>query len=289
VTLPQARAPDLPSPPFAALPANACDSHVHLVGSDFALSDARVEDPAPGDLDHWLGAYRAHLARLGCTRGVIVHSILYGGDNAVTLAAVRHMGDQFRAICLVRDGASAQQIAALAKAGTKGVRLNYVHGGLLTWEGAKALAPKLADHGMHIEMLTHAHEHLEALAPKIAALPVPVVLDHCAWPDLSDGVDTPGIDALVRLLAEGQAWVKLSALYRFAPEGWHQRALIERLAAANPQRILWGSDWPHLMLNGAALPDAGIQLGHVLGALPDPDVRKALFTDNPARLYGFQG
>ncbi|SHH76701.1 amidohydrolase family protein [Marivita hallyeonensis] len=271
------------TPPSATLPVNACDAHVHLIGDDFALWDGRIENPPPGTIDTWLDRYRAHLAALGCSRGVIVHSILYGGDNSITLEATRRMGDQFRAVCLISDNATEAEIAALAGKGCKAVRLNYVHGGLLSWDGMKRLAPKLADHGLHVEMLAHSHLHLEELAPQVPHLPVQVVFDHCAWPDPKLGV-TDGHKALERLLADGHAWTKLSATYRHTPE---PQDLIRRLAKANPDRILWGSDWPHLMLNGVLMPDAGQQLNLVLDAIPDDTTRQKLFTDNPARLYGF--
>ncbi|MDU8913792.1 amidohydrolase family protein [Aestuariicoccus sp. MJ-SS9] len=267
------------------LPPNATDAHVHLIGDDFPLSPRAVETPPPGPLDDWLGRYRAHLGAMGCTRGVIVHSILYGGDNSVTLEATRRMGRDFRAVCLITDDATEAQIAELAAQGCKAVRLNYVHGGLLSWGGMKALAPMLAAHGLHVEMLAHSHRHLVELAPQIPALPVEIVFDHCAWPDPALGL-TDGQKALERLLGEGHAWTKLSATYRFTDA---PAALVQRLAKANPERILWGSDWPHLMLGGVPRPDTGAELDKLLAALPDPGLRQKLFVDNPARLYGFGG
>lgn len=281
---PTAAAPlTAPTPPQTPLPANACDAHVHLIGDDFTLWDGRVENPPPGTLDTWLDRYRTHLGTLGVTRGVIVHSILYGGDNSITIEATRRMGQNFRAVCLISDDATETEIAALAGKGCKAVRLNYVHGGLLSWDGMKRLAPMLANHGLHVEMLAHSHLHLAELAPQVPQLPVQIVFDHCAWPDPALGV-TEGQKALERLLAEGHAWTKLSATYRHTPD---PQTLLERLARANPDRILWGSDWPHLMLNGVAMPDAGTQLNILLDAIPDAVTRQKLFADNPATLYGF--
>lgn len=281
---PTTNAPALqPTPPSAPLPENACDAHVHLIGDDFALWDGRVENPPAGTLDTWLDRYRTHLGILGCTRGVIVQSILYGGDNSITIAATRRLGDNFRAVCLISDDATQPDIRALADWNCKAVRLNYVHGGLLSWEGMKRLAPILADHGLHVEMLAHSHLHLEELAPQMPSLPVQIVFDHCAWPDPALGL-TEGHKALERLLADGHAWTKLSATYRHTPE---PQELIQKLSQANPDRILWGSDWPHLMLNGVPMPDAGQQLNILLDAIPDTATRQKLFADNPATLYGF--
>lgn len=281
MSLPRAASPTAsPQAPLSSLPTGACDTHVHLIGDDYPLSEKRVEDPPSGTLDHWLTRYRAHLAHLGCTRGVIVHSILYGQDNSVTMEAVRQMGAGFTGIGLAPDTATEADLDRLVDAGLRGVRLNYVHGGVLSWDGAKRLAPALAERGLHIEMLAHAHLHLAALAEDVRQMPVQIVFDHCAWPDLSSGLGA-GHAALCTLLAEEQAWVKLSAPYRY--DG--TPALIESLVAANPARCLWGSDWPHLMLGGVPMPDAGALLNDFLTAVPDPAHRQAIFVDNPSRLY----
>lgn len=281
MTLPDAPPPpETITPPAVALPKGAVNAHVHLPGDDFALQPKAVERPAPGGLDAWLDRFRGHQAQLGCTRGVVVQSILYGGDNTITLEAVRRLGPGHAAVCLIGDDATEAQIAALAAARTRAVRLNYVHGGLLSWEGMTRLAPMLADHGLHVEMLAHSHLHLANLAPQVPDLPVQIVFDHCAWPDPAHGV-TDGQKALERLLSEGRAWVKLSALYRHSPE---PQALLERLIAANPDRLLWGSDWPHLMLGPAAMPDAGAELNRLLSCLTEAQ-RQAVFVDNPDRLY----
>lgn len=267
--------------PAASLPPGSVNAHVHLIGDDFALAPRAVERPGPGTLDHWLDQFRAHQKVLGCSRAVVVHSILYGGDNTITLEAARRLGPGHASVCLISDDATEPQIAALAQAGARAVRLNYVHGGLLSWEGMARLAPMLAAHGLHVEMLAHSHLHLAELAPQVPDLPVRIVFDHCAWPDPAQGV-TEGQKALEHLLAEGQAWVKLSATYRHTPD---PRDLIARLARANPDQILWGSDWPHLMLGDAAMPDAGAQLNLLLEAIPDTDTQARLFVANPTALY----
>lgn len=265
-----------------ALPPGAADCHAHLIGDDFALWDGRVEDPPPGPLDAWVARYRAHLDRLGFQRGVVVHSILYGADNAITVQACRLLGPGFAGIGLITDDATGADLDALVAANIRGVRLNYVHGGVLSWAAMCRLAPALAERGLHVEMLAHSHLHLAEIAPQLARLPVDIVFDHCAWPDMAGLKNDPGQDALRRLLGAGRAWVKLSALYRFGGTADLLRALV----AANPERCLWGSDWPHLMLNGVAMPDAGALLNDALAAI-DPARHRAIFCDNPARLYGF--
>lgn len=284
MTKPQALPPtNRPETPHAPLPPGSVDAHVHLVGSDFDLWQGRVEDPAPGTLDDWLDRFRAHLRHLGFAKGVIVHSILYGADNSVTLEAVRRMGPGFTGIGLVTDDAVEADLDALVDAGLSGVRLNYVHGGVLSWEGMTRLAPALAERGLHVEMLAHSHQHLEALSEQVPGLPVDIVFDHCAWPDVTQGA-TPGHKALCRLLREEKAWTKLSAQYRFGGRAadWVVRELVE----ANPERCLWGTDWPHLMLADAAQPDAGQLLNAFRDLIPEASWQQAIFAENPSRLYG---
>ncbi|MGB3554377.1 MAG: amidohydrolase family protein [Jannaschia sp.] len=287
--LPRAAPPRAAStPPAVPLPAGACDAHVHMVAEDFPLWDGRVEDPAPGRLDDWMARLKAHLDALGFARVVIVHSILHGGDNSVTVEAVRRLGDRARGIGLVTDDATEADLDALAAAGITGIRLNYVHGGLLSWAGVRAMAPRLAARGMHVQMLMNAHRHMEELAADVATMPVPVVFDHIGWPDIGAGVAEPGFAALLRLVAEGHAHVKLSGLYRLCDAHYDAAAAYVRaLAEANPERCLWGSDWPHIMLAGAEMPDAGDLLAAFLDAVPGADMRETILARVPERLYGF--
>jgi len=280
-----ARPPFAAAPPTHALPAGAWDAHVHMLGGpQHPLSPTRAENPAPGhDFDDWLDLFRAHLAALGCSHSLIVHSILYGTDNSVTLDAVRALGSAVRGVGLLPDGADRAQVAHLARNNIVAVRLNYVHGGVLTWDGARTMAPLLADAGMHIQMLLHADKHICALADDIRALPVPLVIDHCGWPTDLDP-HTPAIDTLCDLLADGHVTVKLSAPYRLARDIAQVAPLIRRLIDANPDACLWGSDWPHIMLNGAELPRAAA-LADNLSALTTDQERQKIFVDTPSRLF----
>lgn len=290
-TKPNAQMPPVPQTPKRRAPKNACDAHVHLVAGagEFPLWEGRVENPAPGpDFEGWLDLYRAHLGTLGFSRGVIVHSILYGTDNSVTVETVRRMGDGFRGVGLLPDGATKTQIAQFADWNMCAVRLNYVHGGVLSWEGAKAMAPDLADHGLHIQMLAHADRHIAELADDIRALPVDVVFDHIGWPADDLTLQSAGFQALCDLLADGKAWVKLSALYRMSSAPYSARDdLVGALIAANPDRCLWGSDWPHLMLADAKMPCAAALLDAFDSVVPDDATRQKILVDNPANLFGF--
>ena len=290
---PFAQMPPAPRTPQVQPPPLACDAHVHLVGGpgDFTLWDGRVENPAQDaqggpDFKGWLDIYRAHLDTLGFERGVIVHSILYGTDNSITVETVKSLGQNFVGVGLLPDAASEAQIAGFAAANMKAVRLNYVHGGVLSWDGAKAMAPMLADHGLHIQILLHSHLHLADLAADMTSLPVPLVIDHLGWPDLAPGTDDPGFQTLLKLVGGGHAYIKLSALYRLCPAPYDQAApFVDALVRANPQQCLWGSDWPHLMLNGADMPDSATLLDAFHDVVTGKFDRQLILVATPHALF----
>jgi len=239
-------------------------------------------------MDGFLAAYRAQCALLGISRTVVVHSILYGADNAVTLEAVHRLGPNARGICLVEDGAPETTLDDLADANIKGIRLNYVHGGVLSWEGAKALAPALKARDMHIQMLLHSHLHTEELAADIRACPVPVVLDHIAWPDLSLGLQDPGFQTLLKLISEGHLYVKLSGLYRTSSAPYEATdPFVAALVETAPERCLWGSDFPYIMLADAQMPNAGKLLDAFHRVVTRAQDRQTILVDAPTTLYGF--
>lgn len=281
--------PPAPAPTSHPAQAGACDTHAHLLAApeEAPLFDGRTEDTATTYADY-LTRYRAHLANLGCTRGVIVQSIFYGTDNTITARAVADMGDGFKGIGLLPDGAQESDFDAFSDWNMKGVRLNYVHGGVLTWDGAQAMAPALADRDMHIQMLMNADKHMADLAPDITALPVPVVFDHIGWPDLFRGATDPGFQTLCNAMKDGDAYVKLSGLYRLCDAPYDAvDDIVAALVAANPERCLWGADWPHIMLNGAQMPQAATLWDAFHRVVTDDATRARILVENPATLYGF--
>lgn len=280
----------MPKVPSTRAPLGACDAHVHMLsGPEHPLSGSHPENPAAiGRYEDWLRLFRLHLDTLGCTRTVVVQSILYGTDNTVTLETVERLGDMARAIVLVTADVSDGTLDDLAARGAKGIRINYVHGGVLDWAGARALAPRLAERGMHVQMLLHADRHMEEVARGARALPCPLVIDHIGWPsDMSFGPRTPGFTALCDALKDGNVWAKLSAPYRLSDDPDAADPFVRALVAANPERCLWGSDWPHIMLNGARMPDAGALLDRFMAQVPGAEDRQRVLVDNPAALYGF--
>ncbi|MEM8663975.1 MAG: amidohydrolase family protein [Pseudomonadota bacterium] len=283
--------PPVASPPAERAPAGACDTHIHMLAApdEFPLWEKRVEDPAEGlSFEDFLARYRAQMETLGIERTVVVHSILYGLDNTVTLRAVEALGrDKTRAIGLVPDGADEAALDRLRDGGAMGIRLNYVHGGVLSFEGAVALAPMLAAREMHLQMLVHTDQHMAELAETIRALPVPVVIDHIGWPPIDNGAGEEGFKTLCALMSEGHAYVKLSGLYRLSRTPYEATdPLVAALVEANPERCLWGSDFPYVMLRDAVSPDAGVLLDAFHRVVPEHH-RGTILVENPAALYRF--
>ena len=279
-----------PKVPTVRAPLGSCDAHVHILsGPEFPLYADRLENPANiGRYEDWLALFHQHLDTLGCTRTVLVTSMMYGTENAITTETIRRLGRMARGIALVGPDVSDGSLDRLRSEGIVGVRVHLAHRGVLTWDQAVALAPRLADHGMHIQVMVHVADDMDRLMADIPDLPVDVVIDHCGLPDGEAGMEAPGLDALRRALGGGRTWVKLSGLYRFAEAPYvASDPIVRSLIEANFERCLWGSDWPHIMLGDRPMPDAGVLLDAFMRQVPNEDQRQAILVDNPARLYGF--
>jgi 2-pyrone-4,6-dicarboxylate lactonase len=287
-------APSDPAPraPKAGFPALACDCHAHICGPQvvYGYIPERIYTPP----DALLPAYRHLLATLGCARAILVQPSFHGTDNRAMLAAMKEAGASFRGVAVLADDASEQKIAALHAAGVRGARLNIVDvktgKGELPLAYIERLADRIKPFGWHIELLMHVDEFPE-LDRMLARLPVDCVFGHLGYVRADKGTATPGFQALLRLLRAGRAWVKLTGPYRIstgplphADTYPFARALVE----AAPDRLVWGSDWPHVKTEWTIpMPNDG-ELADLLEAwVPDAAVRQRVLVDNPAALYGF--
>ncbi|AUG53820.1 amidohydrolase family protein [Thalassospira marina] len=281
------------------VPENACDCHVHVFDAGrFPLSADRVYTP-----DHApLSALEAHLAQLSFRRAILVQASPYGTDNACILDAIEGMGqDRARAVAVIDDSFGDEDLARLHGAGVRGIRLNLrTHGDV----DAQSVAAQL-DHavqrvlalGWHIQIYTTLG-NIALLEDKLAALPVDLVLDHMCCLDAAGDLTQTGFDSLCRLLACGHVYLKLSALYRVSrqPGYGEVQPFIEKLFTTRPDRMLWGSDWPHTMPAPGTVrspdkiehfrpEDNGQALNLVAQWAGDPAIVKAMLVDNPERLY----
>lgn len=280
-----AHLPD-PTPPKRPLPKGAtdCHSHVILSESDHPFVANRSYTPPPATL----AQYKSLHARLGIERAVIVQPSVYGTDNQVTLDAIAGYGSDCRGIAVVDADVSRDELERLDAGGIRGARLNMLFAGGIGLEDLEPLAERIAALGWHFQLLIDGPT-LTALEPRLADLPVPVVIDHMGHVQTRDGLDQPGFHALRRLVARGNTWVKLSGNYRMSSQRPHFGDVVpfaRALIAENPDHMVWGTDWPHPALNDF-MPDDGT-LADALDAYVRSETEKsAILVDNPAKLYGF--
>jgi predicted TIM-barrel fold metal-dependent hydrolase len=243
-------------------------------------------------------ALAAHQRVLGLDRVVIVQPSPYGTDNACTLDAVARLGHAARAVAVVPPALPLDALRALHGQGVRGIRVNLETAGVddPAKAGAmlRAAAAQVAPLGWHVQTYTNMGV-IGALHGLMADLPVPLVIDHFGRAMAADGVGQTGFDALLDLVQSGRAYVKVSAAHRIADEPEDAGPIARALIAANPARIVWGSDWPHpggVRRDVAEIEpfnpvDDGAALNRLRRWAGDAATLRAILVDNPARLYGF--
>ncbi len=262
----------------------ACDSHVHVYDQRYPISRAAVLTPP----DASLVEYRAVQATLGLNRVVFVQPTTYGLDNRCQLEAVAQLGDTARAVVVVDDTTTDDELARLTSQGGRGARFHMLPGGAVPWEIMHTVAKLIAGHGWHIQLQLNGRELAERL-DALLALPTPIVVDHVGrfMPPVEP--EDPAFGALLRLLDTGRCWVKLSAPYESthdgAPDYPAVATLAQRLVKHAPERMLWATNWPH---PGQVDPPTPTQLADLRDAwLPTDALRRQVLVDNPAEIYGF--
>ena len=284
------------------VPRGACDCHTHVFCDPrrFAFWSGRTYTPETAIVNETRALHRAlHVQRI-----VLVNSLVYGSDNSCMVDALRQLGHRARGIALIDEHTSDAQLDALAHAGVRGIRLNFVDlsvpDPVIVRQRFQTAVKRLAGRGWHIQIYSNLSV-VEALQEDVLAAPLPVVFDHFAGARASLGVSQPGFDVLVKLIRSGKAYVKISAAYRVsdrAPEYSDVMPLAQALIAANPKRILWGTDWPHPDSSRVpgrrpidTAPLLQIDDGRLLNQLPvwapNENARKTILVENPSTLYGF--
>lgn len=278
-------APPNPKPktPKSNIPGGSCDCHFHVFDGPSRQIATRSYSTQPAKLE----AYRSVQTTLGLDRAVIVQPSIYGIDNRTTLHSIPNDGSM-KAVIVVNDRISRNDLSAFAKEGAVGARVNMLFSSGAHTADLLGLAEKLADIGWHLQILTDVSEQAELLQDLIN-LPVPVVLDHMGHVPTSKGVDDAGFQALLASLDSGKIWAKLSGAYRLTTGGSEAyedvTPMAKALISANPERLVWGSDWPHPAFNGH-MPNDG-DLLDLLFDWTDHYTAKRILVDNPERLYGF--
>ena len=262
------------------------DCHAHLFGpyERFPLAADRSYTPPEAVLP----SYLALLERLGLSHGVLVQASAYGEDHSLLLHALAAQ-PQLRGVAVTRpDGLKrllahkSPRLRAARFSHRSGAGTNFA--GSASFEDLLQMAAPLADAGLHAELWTDC-KALPGIAAALADLPVPVVIDHMGGFDALAGVDDPGFRTLLMLLDRGKVWVKLCAYRNLlnAPTMEAGLPFHRKLLDANPARLLWGSDWPHLRVSPA--PDAVQLLALFKTWTGDDALVRRILIDNPIRLY----
>src|SRR6201746_523541 len=284
------------------VPAGACDCHTHIHGdpAKFAFFAGRVYTPELASPEEMSELHKA----LKIERVVIVTPSVYGPDNSSTLYGMMARGATARGVAVIDDKTSESDLDAMGKAGFRGIRLNLATGGVndptVGRPRFSAAVERVKARGWHVQLFTSL-PMISAIKDLVAASPVPVVFDHFGGAQAALGVDQPGFADLVELVKSGKAYVKISGAYRASkngPDYSDAAPLAKALIAANADRIVWGTDWPHpdsVTPPGKQITDVtplfqiddGRLLNQRPGWTPDAGIRKKILVDNPAKLYGF--
>ena len=282
---PVCAAPDPnPTPPSFDLPADACDCHFHIFDGPSIQVPERSYTAPSAPLD----AYRRLQSTLHLSRSVIVQPRVYGTDNRTTLETCQ-IDPSMKAIVVIDEDTSDEKLSAYSAMGAVGCRVNMLFASNARINGLEKICRRIADHGWHLQLLADIST-LHEIMPSFAGFPVPVVFDHFGHLAASKGVNDPGFTTMLRLLGNGMAWVKLSGAYRLgASDEAHGDAVAKMAAAliaANPDHLVWGSDWPHPAVSGP-VPNDGDIMNDLARWVPDAALRARILVKNPSRLYGF--
>ena len=274
-----------PVKPSYVPPPLACDAHCHVFGpgSKFPYASDRAYTPPDAPVEH-LRKLHAHL---GISRAVIVHASCHGADMSVTLDAIASSGGAYRGVAVVAPGVTDTELERLHKGGIRAVRFNFVShlGGAPDLAFVESMLGRVGELGWHIVLHLDAEDIL-TYADLIKRIRVPFVIDHMGRVKAERGLDQKPFRMLLDLMRNELAWVKVSGAERISSGVRPFRDAIPfaaALIAAAPDRVLWGSDWPHP--NVKVMPNDGETLNLFAEFCPDETVRRKILVDNPTRLY----
>jgi predicted TIM-barrel fold metal-dependent hydrolase len=282
------KAPDpTPRKPRLHVPLGATDTHFHIMGPANVYPYIEEREYTPPDATP--PAYE-HLHRtLGIQRAVLIQPSVYGQDNSCMANSARQLGLPTRMIVVVPLDVTDKELQRLHDAGARGVRFIQAHAGGLPLSDLHRLSERVKPLGWHVQFLLRP-VHLIALESSLLNLATEFVIDHVGLIRTSaGGINHPAFEALLRLFGTGRCWVKLTGAYRISSQEPPFRDVIPLVAALlkeRPDRLLWGSDWPHVTVNGE-MPNTTDLLDLLLDWVPDENDRKLILVDNPQALFGF--
>jgi predicted TIM-barrel fold metal-dependent hydrolase len=279
-------APSPTKPRPMPAPSLASDCHIHVYDSRFPVAANAMLLPPDAHVDD----YRVVQRRIGTTRTVVVQPSTYGTDNRCMLNALASLGAEARGVAMVDVGVSDAELERLAAAGVRGIRFNFMQpSASITVDMLEPLAQRIAALGWHVQLNIRS-DHIVQLEPLLSRLASPIVFDHFARIPPEAGAEHPAYAVVQRLIDRDRGWVKLSGAYLESKVGPPSYADVGALARAfmktAPQRLVWGSDWPHPSVH-AAWPDEAVLLEALCAWAPDEAVRRQILVANPEALYGF--
>lgn len=277
--------------PKLKAPANACDCHMHIYDpARFRFASNPNTRPAPTRAA--VAQYRMLQNRIGTTRVVIVTPRNYGVDNGATVDAIAQFGARARGVAVLHPTVTDAELKKLHDGGIRGIRFSLGDPALAVVTPAmiEPLAKRVTDLGWHVQF-NMGGEQIVELADVLRRLPTQMVFDHLATPPLAAGIAHPSHGIVRSLLDQGRAWVKLSGAYinsKIGPPTYPEAATIARdFVKAAPERLVWGSDWPHPGLPDDHKPDDALLFDLLSVWVPDEATRNRVLVRNPERLYGF--
>lgn len=280
-----------PKKPVLRLPIGSCDTHAHLFGPAnlYPYQQGRAYTPP----DATPQQYRAMLRTMGFTRAVLIQPSVYGTDNRLMLDFLAQVDENddiaWRAVAVVDAHVTDAELEQMHALGVRGIRINLVFPGGITFDDVLSLAKRIASLGWHIQFLVDVST-FDQLADRLALLPVPAVIDHMGHMPTEKGLAHVGFQSLLQLVKEGRAWVKLTGPNRVTqlqhPPYSDVDPFFLALLNANNERCLFGTDWPHVQLP-TPVPNDGDLVNEFLRLVPDPALQLKVLVHNPARLYGF--
>ena len=272
--------------PKLTAPPNACDCHMHIYDSRFPVAPNAKLRPLDATVDN----YRRLQKRIGTTRNIVVTPSTYGTDNSCTLDAMAKIGGTAHGVAVVDTSVADAELKRLNDLGIRGIRFNLVQSGATTVDMIEPLSKRVNDLGWHVQ-IHMLGDQIVQITDILQRLPSPIVFDHMARLPEPAGVDHPAFALVLKLLDKGRTWVKLSGAYMDTRSGPPAYADVSKLAQAYvkaaPERMVWGSDWPHPTEKADAKPDDAVLFDLLADWAPDEAIRNRILVDNPAALYGF--
>jgi predicted TIM-barrel fold metal-dependent hydrolase len=266
------------------------DAHAHVFGprDEYPLSPQRGYTPVAAPLDRLLEMHTA----LGVERLVLTQPSVYGTDNSAMLDAITRLPDRIRGVVAVGPEVTDAELEDFHARGVRGIRVNLVDKGGMPFASVSEFcrfAERLKPFGWHLELLIHVHEFPD-IRDTLGRLPVDISVGHLGYMNTSEGIGHRGYQDFLNLVRDGHCWVKLTGTYRITTSDrtpyLDVTPIAQALIEANQDRVVWGTDWPHVATYGFMPNDADL-VDHMLEWTTNKEIHQKIFVDNPVELYGF--